>query len=904
MRYIVLIITALVISVSPLGAQRGGLHTLYSCIDSSAMAANSMRTEINAAKQCAELFAPGYDEYVREGRVPHVVDCIGQGRASTAFHMALEDTSLTRFQRYRLLAWVSVLKIDMQKAEDYYDKTLQYDEGNAFANILEFSEFCRIAGLRHKAKDLGLRALSTASSPYEEYLSKLNMVRVYLELQEGEKALRELSSIPAIRLRHKPKDMEPLLNMLRGEIFLQKDEPKVALLYFQDAIKGYRKIKDKYKEPQYVLCEMSTIEIANGNYDVASQCLTDALKYCDRYPNEIDRNISKSSVYLQWGMLLKNLGMLGPAREKLQTSLQCIGQIVMRNRNYIADLAEIESAQAALEIEMNDFRRAEVLCEDAYGIYSQERFEKSVEAMAGKASLLRTYGDLYTSWGNYRMAKSKYDEALDTYMMLSRTNNRTFDANRAMVLNNMGYMYEHFGFNSEAIMNYKMASRILGHILETHPRYLVDYGKTLSNVGNLYRKFGLADSSLKYLEMSLNVFRSKPELNDNDKVEYSKLCNNLGLQYRQMGNFDIAEPFFESAYQIRKYLIGKSDAYLPLWADILNNYGLYYVDVQDYDLGIYYLEKALEIRQGLSQDIEASRLLAESYDNLGDVYSLIDSLEMSEQYYQKSLEVRGKLINYAHSEYPGYVGTVQKLAAVYRRDNALYHALMLMTRLIIVLEEADTWDGEDLDWKSLAEADAYHNQALILSDLGKKKEARDAMLHAARGYHTTAEYVDFKYYPIAADAFCQVGNLSCDIDDYEQAEMWYKSALSISKKLYNSGEVPAYTMVNALNNLGRMYYSMSNMEEAKKCYVEGKELLDSDRGNEADIETILTSAIINLNIVEYYIYEKNSGIDDDEYSNCIKYLEETITILKPFLDNGSVAQYYEQAQLLLNNILN
>ncbi len=886
-------------------AQESVLYTLYNCIDSSSVSVSSMRVEINTAKECASAFAGGYAAYSGRPELADVLRLVDRGNAAQARLRAMADTLMGRFEKYRLMARLSVLGIDMVSAEDYYDKTLMCDESNEFAHILEFSEFCRINSLRNKARDLGQRALSLATTPEEEYLGKINMAAVHLQLGESDKALRELASIDAIRLRKKPREMRARIDMMRGDIYVEKDEPNVAMLYYKDALAQYRKVRDRYREPLHILCEMSAIENMNGNYDQAISCLTQALDYAGMYATEIDRNIAVSSVYLQWGMLLKGIGKPNDAREKLQTSLQTISRIVMNSRNYVADLAEIEASQATIEIDMGDYVRAKALCDDAYNIYSQERFAQSPQALAGKASLLKTYGDLYKAWNNPRMAIAKYDEALDTYQILSRAMGFAYDAERAMVLSSIGAVYESYADIPEAISNYKMSARTLSGVVKAHPKYTIHYAQVLSNIGNIYRKYGTVDSSLKYMEQALTIFRAKANMNDMENAEYSKICNNLALQYMAMGKHDIAEPFFESAYQIRKYLVGKTNAYSTLWADILNNYGLYYIDIQDYDLGIYYLEKSLDIRQGFASGRETSRLLAESYDNLGHVYDMIDSLELSEQYYRKSLDERNRLISQSpHLEYPDYVNTVQKLASVYRKDNALIHALMLMNRLIINLEEQDTWEGDDLEWKSLAEADAYHNQALILSELGKKQEARNAMLQAARRYYTGAEYVDFNYYPTAADAFCQVGNLSCDIDDYEQAEMWYKQALQIFRDLYSSGEVPAYTMVNALNNLGRMYYSIQNMEEAKRCYVEGKELLDNDRAFETDLENIITGAIINLNIVEYYIYEKNSGVDDDEYSNCVKLLEETITTLKPFVENSGVNHYYEQAQMLLGIILN
>jgi tetratricopeptide (TPR) repeat protein len=109
-------------------------------------------------------------------------------------------------------------------------------------------------------------------------------------------------------------------------------------------------------------------------------------------------------------------------------------------------------------------------------------------------------------------------------------------------------------------------------------------------------------------------------------------------------------------------------------------------------------------------------------------------------------------------------------------------------------------------------------------------------------------------------------------------------------------------MAANLNNLGRMYYDQSKMEEAKECYIKAKEIFDAD--DPTDIKAVLNKAMTNINIVMYYIYEKNSGIESDEYQNCAKYLKETIESLRAFLFNASANYYYDYAQKLLRTITN
>ncbi|MBO7438295.1 MAG: hypothetical protein J6U21_01295, partial [Bacteroidales bacterium] len=85
-------------------------------------------------------------------------------------------------------------------------------------------------------------------------------------------------------------------------------------------------------------------------------------------------------------------------------------------------------------------------------------------------------------------------------------------------------------------------------------------------------------------------------------------------------------------------------------------------------------------------------------------------------------------------------------------------------------------------------------------------------------------------------------------------------------------------------------------------YIKAKEIFDA--ADPTDIKAVLNKAMTNINIVMYYIYEKNSGIDSEEYHNCAKYLKETIESLRAFLFNPSASYYNDYAQKLLRTITN
>jgi tetratricopeptide (TPR) repeat protein len=427
----------------------------------------------------------------------------------------------------------------------------------------------------------------------------------------------------------------------------------------------------------------------------------------------------------------------------------------------------------------------------------------------------------------------------------------------------------------------------------------------LSIDGTLHTMHDDADTALVNMEQRLQTYRNKRKLTDEEKADYSTVCNNLAIHYRKNGRLDIAEQFYETAYRIRKELAEKSEQYRALWADILNNYGLYFLDVNDKDLAIYYLSKALETRlAGVEDSLDAhspaANATADNYDNLAFALYKAHLMQEAADNYEKSRAIRRRLVleSGQPEQYIGdYITTMQNLAALYKQNNQTIDALAAMIELRETLTQLHTNSpSEYLDQI----ANARHNTALLYGMLNQKSQAADAMNLAIKDYNVLALSDRNKYLPEVAAALNQAANYYADLGDYANAEKYYKKALDINTKLYAEHLIDPTEMAGNLNNLGRMYYDQSKMEEAKDCYIKAKKIFDTD--DPTDIKAALNKAMTNINIVMYYIYEKNSGIDNDEYQNCAKYLKETIESLRAFLFNPSASYYYDYAQKLLRTL--
>jgi len=407
------------------------------------------------------------------------------------------------------------------------------------------------------------------------------------------------------------------------------------------------------------------------------------------------------------------------------------------------------------------------------------------------------------------------------------------------------------------------------------------------------------DSVLSCMEQRLQYYRDKSRLTDDEKAAYSTICNDLAIIHRQHDRLAIAEQFYETAYHLRKSLAEKSDRYLPLWADILNNYGLYFIDIDDCDLAIYYLSKALEIRLGDS--CTAPNIVADNYDNLAYAFYKAKQPIDAAANYEKSRTIRRQLVLSSGSPdryIADYISTMQNLAALYKQNNHAIDALAAMIELRETLSQLHANSPSDyLDEL----ANAKHNTALLYGMLNQKSQAADAMNLAIKDYNVLALQDRDKYLPEVAASLNQAANYYADLGDYTNAEKYYKKALDINTALFAEHLIEPSDVAGNMNNLGRLYYDQSKMEEAKSCYIKARKIFEDI--DPTDIKAVLNKAMTNINIVMYYIYERNSGIANDDYQNCSKYLKETIESLRPFLFNTSAVYYSDYAQKLLKTII-
>jgi signal transduction histidine kinase/Flp pilus assembly protein TadD len=203
-------------------------------------------------------------------------------------------------------------------------------------------------------------------------------------------------------------------------------------------------------------------------------------------------------------------------------------------------------------------------------------------------------------------------------------------------------------------------------------------------------------------EKSIEFYRLAIEYYETigDAVAVNKINGSIGANYARMGDYENAV-----AYTLKRYERAKSEGDSDGLSSMLNNLGIMYSQWQKHDMAIRYFEEAINVERPLNRPMEyATRLasLAKEYSftdakralplikealeydekiepqalkeeriavhlvQMGDVYRVLDSLEIAEKCYQTSLaffEKNGRTYNVAFTLLA--VGHLQLMAKQY-----------------------------------------------------------------------------------------------------------------------------------------------------------------------------------------------------------------------------------------------
>lgn len=181
----------------------------------------------------------------------------------------------------------------------------------------------------------------------------------------------------------------------------------------------------------------------------------------------------------------------------------------------------------------------------------------------------------------------------------------------------------------------------------------------------------------------------------NDTPGISKSLNNIGTTYHYMGRYNDAIEYYSQSLKLKELIGNKQDI-----SSTLNNIGLIYFEKgvdenQEYfDSSFHYHYKALDYRKEIG--FEAG--IAESYINIGNVFSEMENSTKALYYYKLGKTIFNKLENNT-----GLATLFYNIAYMHFKNNELDSASIYFTQSIEIAKKINSLDLILDNYSSLTE---------------------------------------------------------------------------------------------------------------------------------------------------------------------------------------------------------
>ena len=262
-----------------------------------------------------------------------------------------------------------------------------------------------------------------------------------------------------------------------------------------------------------------------------------------------------------------------------------------------------------------------------------------------------------------------YDDALrivkDMLCLIKKSKDHLW---KALILNNIGIIYQNQGNYSRALEYYGKALK-----LDEQFHVLQQKGHTLNNIGLIYQELGNYTKALEYYEKNLQI-SEQPEFLSSKSIS----LNNIGEILRYQGKFIEARKKFKMALGISEHLGDLSGK-----ATILNNIGLLYIACGDYSNALNKYEETLEISEHLG---DLRRKIA-TLNNIGMIFREQKNYHMALTRFKEALHIanqRGVLV--------GKQYIVNNIGSIYEAQKKYQKALEQYQKALKIAEQlGDDW---------------------------------------------------------------------------------------------------------------------------------------------------------------------------------------------------------------------
>jgi tetratricopeptide (TPR) repeat protein len=251
-----------------------------------------------------------------------------------------------------------------------------------------------------------------------------------------------------------------------------------------------------------------------------------------------------------------------------------------------------------------------------------------------KAELHDEIGDVLHRLGNLHATFAQYDEALECFAEVLKTQRVTNkdELRIADLLFNMGNIYLEQGkpdISCQCLSeSYDITKLALGEDSKELHSTMYLMGVALTNISDY-------ESALKFLSHALSVLRSKESNEDQsafDKAARGKTLRQIGTVYESIGDHAKAISSLQESVQILKTVRGED---LEL-SNALNSLGNLLRNVSDFHQAMDCYDQSLAIRIELGDQVK----IANTKNNIGAVLSALEELDRAMAFSAEALRIK------------------------------------------------------------------------------------------------------------------------------------------------------------------------------------------------------------------------------------------------------------------------
>ena len=357
-----------------------------------------------------------------------------------------------------------------------------------------------------------------------------------------------------------------------------------------------------------------------------------------------------------------------------------------------------------------------------------------------------------------------------------------------------------------------------------------------------------------------------------------------------------AERYLESSLKLSRDLIKSDYSFVTYVAQSLNNLANLYSDTQRYSDAEQMYEESLEIYRKLSKDnpqvYESD--VAMALNNLANLYKNIQRYSDAEQMYEESLEIRRKLAKDNPQVYESDVAmALYNLASLYKNIQRYSDAEQMYVESLEIYRKLSKDNPQVYEPYVAVALIALAN---LYSDIQRYSEAERMYVESLEIYRKLAKDNPQVYEPYVAAALNNLANLYKNIQRYSESEQMYVESLEIYSELSKDNpQVYESDVAMALYNLASLYKNIQRYSESEQMYVESLEMYRR-LAEENPLE-------YKLNVVMIVNSLKNIYVEQNDYVNAVLYCEEEVILCKELAKNDNVYYYNYLESLIYMTLL-